>query len=106
MASYCDGRFSQDLFRLIAWRAKSFHRGTIAHIMLRWNAVFLHFLGFFLSFCILDYVLMLFLAFVDFPSYLGCLGHFTTNNNTKNDVEIPVISALVIGSCNNPKFYL
>ncbi|KAK2382630.1 hypothetical protein QL285_070150 [Trifolium repens] len=71
MASYCNGRFSQDLFLLIAWRARSFHRGTIAHIVLRWNAVFLRFLGFFLSFCILDSVLMLFLAFVGFPSYLG-----------------------------------
>ncbi|WJX28734.1 hypothetical protein P8452_17416 [Trifolium repens] len=67
-ASYCDGRFSQDLFLLIAWRARSLHRGTIAHIVLRWNAVFLNFLGFFLSFCILDSVLMLFLAFVGFPS--------------------------------------
>ncbi|KAK2396306.1 hypothetical protein QL285_057964 [Trifolium repens] len=78
MSSCCDilhraamQRFSSDLFLLISWRTSSSHRGTIAHIVLRWNAVFLHFLGFFLSFCILDSILMLFLAFVGFPSYLG-----------------------------------
>ncbi|KAK2428360.1 hypothetical protein QL285_026886 [Trifolium repens] len=42
-----------------------------APIVLQWNANFLHFFGFFLSFCILDLVLMLFPAFVGFPSYLG-----------------------------------
>jgi hypothetical protein len=40
-------------------------------IVLRWNARFLHILGFFFSFGILDLVLMLFPAFVGFPSYLG-----------------------------------
>ncbi|KAK2352392.1 hypothetical protein QL285_096385 [Trifolium repens] len=33
-ASCCDGTFSQDLFLLVAWRARSFHRGTMAHIVL------------------------------------------------------------------------
>ncbi|KAK2382762.1 hypothetical protein QL285_070283 [Trifolium repens] len=84
-------RFSLDLLLLISWRTSSSHRGTMGAIVLRWNADFLHFLGFFLSFCILDSVLMLFPAFVGVPSYLGLLGHFTTNNNTKNTVEIPVI---------------
>ncbi|KAK2450768.1 hypothetical protein QL285_009870 [Trifolium repens] len=56
-------RFSSDLLLLISWRASSCHRSTMAHIVLRWNAVFLHFLGFLLSFCILDSVLMLFPAF-------------------------------------------
>ncbi|KAK2356110.1 hypothetical protein QL285_093465 [Trifolium repens] len=64
-------RFSSDLFLLISWRTSSSHRGTMGAIVLRWNADFLHFLGFFLSFCILDSVLMLFLAFVGFSSYLG-----------------------------------
>jgi hypothetical protein len=44
---------------------------TMGDIVLRWNAQFLHFLGFFLSFGILDLVLILFPAFVGFPSYLG-----------------------------------
>ena len=64
-------RFSSDLLLLISWRTSSSHRGTMGAIVLRWNADFLHFLGFFLSFCILDSVLMLFPAFVGFPSYLG-----------------------------------
>ncbi|KAK2381131.1 hypothetical protein QL285_068765 [Trifolium repens] len=64
-------RFSSDLLLLISWRTSSSHRGTMEAIVLRWNADFLHFLGFFLSFCILDYVLMLFLAFVGFPSWVG-----------------------------------
>ncbi|KAK2449823.1 hypothetical protein QL285_008979 [Trifolium repens] len=64
-------RFSSDLLLLISWRTSSSHRGTMGAIVLRWNADFLHFLGFFLSFCILGSVLMLFLAFVGFPSYLG-----------------------------------
>ncbi|KAK2356507.1 hypothetical protein QL285_093836 [Trifolium repens] len=77
-SSCCDGthraamdRFSSDLFLLISWRTSSSHRGTMEAIVLRWNADFLHSLGFFLSFCILDSVLMLFPAFVGFPSYLG-----------------------------------
>ncbi|KAK2428124.1 putative mitochondrial protein [Trifolium repens] len=56
-------RFSLDLLLLISWRISSSHRGTMGAIMLRWNADFLHSLGFFLSFCILDSVLMLFHAF-------------------------------------------
>ncbi|KAK2362441.1 hypothetical protein QL285_087504 [Trifolium repens] len=64
-------RFSSDLLLLISWRTSSSHRGTMGAIVLRGNADFLHFLGFFLSFCILDSVLMLFPAFVGFPSYLG-----------------------------------
>ncbi|KAK2357451.1 hypothetical protein QL285_094717 [Trifolium repens] len=58
-------------FLQISWRTSSSHRGTMRAIVLRWNADFLHFLGFFLSFCILDSVLMLFSAFVGFSSYLG-----------------------------------
>ncbi|KAK2367732.1 hypothetical protein QL285_080986 [Trifolium repens] len=64
-------RFSSDFILLFSWRTSSFHRGTMEVIVLRWNAQFLHFLGFFLSFGILDLVLMLFPAFVGFPSYLG-----------------------------------
>jgi hypothetical protein len=45
-------------------------------IVLRWNADFLHFLGFS---CL-------------FASW-ACLGHFNTNKNIKNTVEIPVIKA-------------
>ncbi|KAK2356916.1 hypothetical protein QL285_094235 [Trifolium repens] len=56
---------------LISWRTSSSHRGTMGAIVLQWNANFLHVLGFFLSFCILDSVLMLFPIFVGFPSYLG-----------------------------------
>ncbi|KAK2355684.1 hypothetical protein QL285_093075 [Trifolium repens] len=74
-------RFSSDLLLLISWRTSSSHRGTMGAIVLRWNADFLHFLGFFLSFCILDSVLMLFLAFptpcsyrcVQFPGVPVCL---------------------------------
>ncbi|KAK2410091.1 hypothetical protein QL285_045481 [Trifolium repens] len=64
-------RYFADLFLLISWRTSSSHRGTMGAIVPRWNAQFLHFLGFFLSFCILDSVLMLFPAFVGFSSYLG-----------------------------------
>jgi hypothetical protein len=56
-------RFSSDFILLFSWQTSSFHRGTMEVIMLRWNAQFLHFLGFFLSFGILDLVLMLFPAF-------------------------------------------
>ncbi|KAK2356097.1 hypothetical protein QL285_093452 [Trifolium repens] len=63
--------FSSDFILLFSWRTSSFHRGTMEVIVLRWNVQFLHFLGFFLSFGILDLVLMLFPAFVGFPSYLG-----------------------------------
>ncbi|KAK2368637.1 hypothetical protein QL285_081820 [Trifolium repens] len=80
MSSCCELRCAiscydeQIFFRFIlpfSWRASSFHCGTMKVIVLRWNAQFLHFLGFFLSFDILDLVLMLFPAFVGFPSYLG-----------------------------------
>ncbi|KAK2409417.1 hypothetical protein QL285_044842 [Trifolium repens] len=64
-------RFSSDLFLLFSWQASSSHRATMGDIVLRWNSHFLHFLGFFLSFGILDSVLMLFPAFVGFSSYLG-----------------------------------
>ncbi|KAK2361811.1 hypothetical protein QL285_086926 [Trifolium repens] len=93
--------FITDPMHFISLGAKLLHRAAIAHIVLRWtdslqiycfgflgeqtapivarwepsccdgNADFLHFLGFFLSFCILDSVLMLFPVFVGFPSYLG-----------------------------------
>ncbi|KAK2375861.1 hypothetical protein QL285_076721 [Trifolium repens] len=90
--------FITDPVHFISLGAKLLHRATIAHIVLRWkiffrfivfdflankqlpsmgaivlrwNADFFPFLGFFLSFRILDSVLMLFLAFVGFSSYLG-----------------------------------
>ncbi|KAK2352220.1 hypothetical protein QL285_096533 [Trifolium repens] len=59
------------IYFLFSWQASSSHRGTMGDIVLRWNSHFLHFLGFFLSFGILDSVLMLFPVFVGFPSYLG-----------------------------------
>ena len=93
------GRFSSDLLLLISWRTSSSHRGTMGAIVLRWNADFLHFLGFFLSFCILDSGLMLFLVLWVFLRIWACLGHFTTNNNTKNTIEIPVITTPNLNCC-------
>ncbi|WJX62199.1 hypothetical protein P8452_47221 [Trifolium repens] len=87
--SCCDVKiqfiFITDPVHFISLGAKLLHRAAIAHIVLRWK-IFSRFissdclackelsswlLGFFLSFRILDSVLMLFLAFVGFPSYLG-----------------------------------
>jgi hypothetical protein len=39
---------------------------------------------------------MLFLAFVGFSCLFCLFGHFTTIDNTKNDVEIPVINSRIV----------
>ncbi|KAK2362749.1 hypothetical protein QL285_087784 [Trifolium repens] len=60
-------RFYSSVF-LASKQLPSWHDGSYRAAM---ECPFSHFLGFFLSFGILDFVLMLFPAFVGFPSYLG-----------------------------------